>query len=237
MTHHRQPRLCRALVVAVLVGVSGNGVGEDRSAATAPALAPDSEALSALLARTASLGDEDELLQQAEVVGVEGLLNDPEAYRGELVAIHVVIWRVTALTPEATTQSRDALAVGRAVWRVDCTDRRPDRAGVGDPLIVLVTDLPESLSAREYPAGVKATAYGLFHKVVTRGTERPEQARAVAKTYPVLVARTLYGVGAEPGDWGKIILLVGVVVLAIGYALARRAARRAGRGTDEGGAR
>ncbi|NLF33186.1 MAG: hypothetical protein GX591_20155 [Planctomycetes bacterium] len=233
MIHRRQRLFRRELVVAVLLGALGGARGEERSA-PAQAEALEDQGLVALLTRTAALGDEDRLLQEAAFAGVEAILADPEAHRDGPVAMNVVVWRVTALTPEAARRSHIGYAPGCPIWRVDCTQRRPDRYRNGDPLIVLVSDLPERLTETEYPAGMKATVYGLLHKVVTLQTERPEQAAAAARAYPVLVARTLYGVGAAPGRWGKAVLGVGLVVLGIGFVLARRAARRAARWTGEG---
>ncbi len=166
------------------------------------------EAMDILLQRAAGLGGEDPTLAAAKVVSVESLMAQPDTYRGQLIHLKVRVWRA-------------AQRPGSSTWRLDCTDRATKA-----PLIVMVAEAPEGLTAGEYPAGPAVAATGLFYKIVRLDKDRPTAGEPGAQLYPVLVAKTLYGFGARSRNAGKATLVVLLIVLCVGYVLAKRSAAR-----------
>jgi hypothetical protein len=171
-----------------------------------------------LLCRAEGLPAEDELLEYAQVVKGIDLLASPASYRGGLIGLHIRIWRISRWDDPIATPTRGWGS--RPVWRLDCTDRAS-----GEPVIVLLTQLPERLTVGEQSTPVDDRALGLFYKVVRLPVERPAEANAEMKLYPVLVAKTLYGRKAPRSKVGQIILLVLLAALVVGYMLAKRSAK------------
>jgi len=177
-------------------------------------------ALYVLLRRAAGLPAEDELLVYAEMVKGVNLRANPASYRGGLVSLYIRIWRISRWDDPLDTSTRGWGS--RPAWRLDCTDRAS-----GEPIILLLTELPERLTVGELSPPVDDRALGLFYKVVRLPVERAGEAGPEAKLYPVIVAKTLYGGAAPRSKVGQIILLVLLAALVVGYTLAKLRTKRA----------
>jgi len=178
------------------------------------------QGLYALLRHAAALPGEDQLLDRAELATGMDLVANPAVHRGRLVCQHVRIWRISRWNDPTDAPTRGWGL--RPVWRLDCQERASE-----EPLIVLLTELPEGMITGDLSPPADRTVLGLFYKVVRLPVERPAETDRATKLYPVIVAKTLYGAQGPRGNLGKIILVALLLVLIVGYVLAKRSAKGA----------